>query len=47
MAHVLDTQKGIQIQLGQVLKWPRIHVSIIFYHFLSTVALDLKDFRNI
>ena len=47
MAHVLDTEKDVQIQFGQVLKRQKIHVSIIFYHFLSTVPLDLKYFQNL
>ena len=47
MAHILDTIKGIQTQLGQVLKLPKIHVSIIFYHFLSKISETFKPDRKI
>ena len=39
MVHGYTHKKNIPIHLGQVLKCHKIHVSNIFYHFLSVVSL--------
>ena len=42
VVHGSHTQNDIPIHLGQVLKWQKILVSNIFYHFLFAVPLGNK-----
>ena len=42
MAQVSDRKNDIPIQIGQVLKWRKISVSNIFYHFFSAVSLGSR-----
>ena len=39
MAHGSHTNNDIPMHIGQVLKWRKIHVSNIFYHFLFAISL--------
>ena len=39
MVHGSHTKNDIPMHLGQVLKWQKILVSNIFYHFLFAVSL--------